>query len=135
MLPVDSHPTSAFLLLVFSLTDLLLELTLSKQQALPFIQKQKLQMCFQGTFLRRWDEVARTCSSFLNSVHIDRIYSIPLITETSPGRSHTNKHILNKSLASIMITISERANAKSRKALDIVPARGDSLMKSVILSH
>lgn len=75
------------------------------------------------------------CSSFLNSVQIDRIYPIPLITETSPWRSHTDKYILNKSLASIMITISEKANANSSKTLDIVPAGGDSLMKSVIFSH
>lgn len=75
------------------------------------------------------------CSSFLNSVQIDWIYLIPLITETSPWRSHTNKYSLNKSLASIMITISEKANANSSKTLDIVPAGGDSLMKSVIFSH
>lgn len=72
-------------------------------------------------------------SSLLNSVQIDRIYPIPLITETSPWRSHTNKFILNKSLASIMITISEKANANSSKALDIVLARGDRLIKKVSL--
>lgn len=66
---------------------------------------------------------------------MDRNYSIPLISETSPWRSHTNKNILNKSLASIMNTISERTSVNSSKALDIVPTRGDSLMKSVILSQ